>query len=104
MSIKSKIYGLKDLEKRLGKLTVGEFIATWRSSEEISQKDLSKTIGISVSNLCDIEKGRQLVSPAKAEQIAKAMGVRPQLLVRLAIEEALQEAGLKYSIDVKPAA
>jgi transcriptional regulator with XRE-family HTH domain len=104
MSTKSKTYGLKNLEKKLGKLTVGEFIATWRSAEEMNQKELGKKIGISVSNLCDIEKGRQLVSPAKAEQIAKALGVPPQLLVRLAIEEALQEAGLKYSIDVKPAA
>ncbi|MBU6154415.1 MAG: helix-turn-helix domain-containing protein [Bdellovibrionales bacterium] len=104
MNTKTKIFGLSDLEKRLGKLTVGEFIATWRNTEGMSQRDLGKKIGISVSNLCDIEKGRQLVSPAKAEQIAKALKVPPQLLVRLALEEALREAGLKYSIDVKPAA
>ena len=103
MSIR-KQKGSKDLEKRLGKMTLGEFISTWRITEELSQKELGKKIGISVSNLCDIEKGRQVVSPAKAEQIAKALGVPPQLLVRLAIEESLHEAGLKYSIEVNPAA
>ncbi len=102
MSTMSKNYGLKDLEKRLGKLTVCEFVPTWRSTKELTQKELGKRLGISIANLCDIEKGRQLVSPAKAEQIAKVLGVPPQLLVKLALEEELEDAGLKYSVDVQP--
>jgi transcriptional regulator with XRE-family HTH domain len=101
---KRRVFGLKDLEKRLGKLTVGEFLHTWRTSEELSLKEFGKRIGISVANLCDIEKGRKGVSPEKAEQIAKAAGVPPALLVRLSIEESLQAAGLKYKVEIKPAA
>ena len=101
---KSKVFGSKDLEKRLGGLGIGEFIHTWRSSEEMSLRDFGKRVGMSVANLCDIEKGRKGVSPEKAEQIAKAIGVPPALLVRLAIEESLRAAGLKYRVDVKPAA
>ena len=101
---KRKAFGLKDLEKRIGKLTVGEFLYAWRTSEEISLKEFGKLIGMSVANLCDIEKGRKGVSPEKAEQIAKATGVPPALLVRLSIEESLQAAGLKYKVEVKPAA
>ncbi len=101
---KSKAFGSKDLEKRLGALNIGEFIHTWRTSEELSLKDFGKRIGMSVANLCDIEKGRKGVSPEKAEQIAKAIGVPPALLIRLAIEENLRAAGLKYSVEVKPAA
>jgi transcriptional regulator with XRE-family HTH domain len=105
MSIeKRKAYGLKDLEKRFGKLTVGEFLRTWRTTEEMSLKDFGKQIGISVANLCDIEKGRKGVSPEKAEQIAKVLGVPPALLIRLSIEESLQSAGLKYTVEIKPAA
>jgi hypothetical protein len=59
---------------------------------------------MSVANLCDIEKGRKGVSPEKAEQIAEAIGVPPALLVRLSIEESLKAAGLKYQIEIKPAA
>ncbi len=104
MSIeKQKVYGAKDLEKRLGRLTVGEFVSTWRSAEEMSLKEFGKLVGLSVANLCDIEKGRKGVSPEKAQQFAKAMKVPPSLLIRLAIEEQLHAAGLKYSVEIKPA-
>ena|SRR5712692_889724 len=99
-----KAFALKDLEKRLSKLTVGEFLHTWRTTEEMSLKDFGKLISLSVANLCDIEKGRKGVSPEKAEQIAKAIRVPPALLVRLSIEESLEAAGLKYKVAIKPAA
>jgi transcriptional regulator with XRE-family HTH domain len=92
------------LEKRLGKLTVGEFLHTWRVSEEMSLSDFGKLVVMSVANLCDIEKARKGVSPEKAEQIAKAIGVPRALLVRLSIEESLRAAGLKYTVEIKPAA
>jgi transcriptional regulator with XRE-family HTH domain len=95
---------MKDLERRLGKLTVGEFLHTWRTSEEMSLKEFGKLIKMSVANLCDIEKGRKGVSPEKAEQIAKIIDVPPALLVRLSIEDSLQAAGLKYKVEIKPAA
>jgi transcriptional regulator with XRE-family HTH domain len=99
---KKQAYGLKYLDRRLGKLTVGEFLNTWRTSEELSLKEFGKKIGISVANLCDIEKGRKGVSPGKAEKIAKVIGVPPALLVRLAIEEELRSSGLHYKVDVTP--
>lgn len=105
MNIKAKKnFGLKDLEKRLGKLTVGEFLHTWRTTEELSLKDFGKQIGLSIANLCDIEKGRKGVSPEKAQAIAKAIGVPPAYLVSLSIEEQLSAAGLKYTVELKPAA
>jgi len=99
-----KTFGTKDLEKRLGKLTVGELIHTFRMTGELSLKEFGKLIGVSVANLCDIEKGRKGVSPKKAEQIASALGVPPALLVRLSLEKSLKAAGLKYTVEVKPAA
>jgi transcriptional regulator with XRE-family HTH domain len=99
-----KSLGPKDLDKRLGKHTVGEFIHTWRTTEEMTLKEFGRMIGLSIANLCDIEKGRKGVSPEKAEQIAQALGVPPALLVRLSIEEGLRAAGLKYKVEIKPAA
>ncbi len=69
-----------------------------------AQKRGRRCSRLSIANLCDIEKGRKGVSPEKAEQIAKAIGVPPALLVRLSIEESLQAAGLKYKVEIKPAA
>ncbi len=99
-----KKHGVKDLEKRLGTLTVGEMLRTWRVTEELSLKAFGKKIGMSVANLCDIEKGRKGVSPEKAEQIAGAIGVPAALFIRLSIQESLRAAGLKYTVEIKPAA
>lgn len=101
---KRKTYGLKDLERRLGPQTVGEFLHTWRATEGMTLKVFGGLVGLSVANLCDIEKGRKGVSAGKAEQIAKALGIPPALLVRLAIEESLQAAGLHYKVEIRPAA
>ena len=101
---KRRSFGIKDLEKRMGKLTVGEMLHSWRASEEMSLKAFGGLIGMSVPNLCDIEKGRKGVSPEKAEQIAKAIGVPPALLIRLSIEESLKAAGLNYQVEIRPAA
>jgi transcriptional regulator with XRE-family HTH domain len=101
---RQKTFGSKDLERRLGKLTVGEFLHTWRGCEEISLAEFGKLVGMSVANLCDIEKGRKGVSPEKAEQIAKTIGVPGELLIRLSIEESLRAAGLNYRVQIKPAA
>ena len=102
MSIKK--YGSKDLEKRLGRATIAEFIHTWRTSEEMTLKEFGKKIGMSVANLCDIEKGRKGVSPEKAHQIGLAIGVPPALLVKMAVEEQLSAAGLSYTVELEPAA
>ena len=83
---KRRTFGLKDLD------------------EAVNVRNQILRIGMSVANLCDIEKGRKGVSPEKAEQIAKAIGVPSALLVRLSIEESLAAAGLRYKIEVKPAA
>ena len=104
MTIDRRKFGLADLERRLGKLTVGEFLHAWRTSEEMSLKDFGKLIGLSVGNLCDIEKGRKGVSPEKAQRIAKALGLPPALLIRLSIEESLLSVGLKYRVEITPAA
>lgn len=94
---------IKTLEKRLGKMTVGGFLRSWRLTEELSQKAFAKKIKMSAANLCDIERGRKGVSPEKASQIAKILGYSPAVLIKLAIEEQLNEVGLHYEIEIKPA-
>lgn len=54
-----KLHGIKTLEKRLGKMTVGNFLRSWRLAEDLSQKVFAKQIKMSAANLCDIELGRK---------------------------------------------
>lgn len=102
--ITKKIYGLETLGKRLGPMTMADFLRSWRLSEEMSQREFAKLLKMLPANLCDIEKGRKGVSPEKAEQIAKILGYSETVLVKIALQEQLKAAGLNYRIEVKPAA
>jgi transcriptional regulator with XRE-family HTH domain len=74
-----------------------------RLSEEISQAGFAKKLRISASHLCDIEKGRKVVSPERAARFAKILGRSEPQFVRLALQELVDEAGLKMKVDVAAA-
>jgi transcriptional regulator with XRE-family HTH domain len=101
MSTKERKFGLKDLEKQYGELTLGRFICSWRKSEGMNQKEFAEKIDISPANLCDIEKGRKGVSLFKAADIAKKIGYSPTVLVQLALQEQVESSGLNYTVEVK---
>jgi transcriptional regulator with XRE-family HTH domain len=102
MSTKSK-YGRESLEKKLGVMTLAAFLSSWRESLEMTQVAFAKKIGISPANLCDIEKGRQLVSPKKAAEIAKKIGYSEAVLVELVINEQLATDGVKLRVKAEVA-
>jgi transcriptional regulator with XRE-family HTH domain len=101
MTIKAKYFGSKSLERRLGPMTIGSFLKSWRLSENLSQQEFSKLIGMSSANLCDIEKGRKGVSPRKAAEIAEAIGYSPVVLVEIALTDLLRQSNLKFDVSVK---
>jgi transcriptional regulator with XRE-family HTH domain len=76
-----RFYDIKDLEKKYGPMTVGLFLRSFRESDELSQTDYAKRLRISRANLCDIEKGRKLVSPERAAKIAKILGEDGRVVV-----------------------
>lgn len=100
MSTKEKWHNIRDLEKRFGPMTLGLFIRSFRDAEELSQAQYAKKLGLSRANLCDLEKGRKIASPQRAFQIAKKMGVSPEILIKLALQDVLREAKLKYKIEL----
>jgi transcriptional regulator with XRE-family HTH domain len=102
MSTKSK-FGKNSLDERLGVMTLASFLSSWRESEQMTQVAFAKKLGISPANLCDIEKGRQLVSPKKAAQIAKKIGYSETVLVELVINEQLAAEGLKLRVKAEVA-
>jgi transcriptional regulator with XRE-family HTH domain len=97
-------YTSKDLERRLGRRTIGAFLRSWRLGQELSQVDFSKRLGLSRANLCDIEMGRKKVSAERAAQIAKRLGYSVNVLVEMALEEELADGGLNFKVTVKPRA
>lgn len=97
----TKMSTMKFLEKLSGKsLSLGSFLESIRLGEEMSQVDFAKKIKVSRSHLCDIEKGRKLVSPSRAVEFANTLGYSPIQFVRLALQDELSKSGLKYRVQI----
>jgi transcriptional regulator with XRE-family HTH domain len=78
-----------------GPLTFGNLMEAIRLGEGLSQAEFARQLGMSRSHLCDIEKGRKSVSLTRAAQLAKTLGYSEKQFVRLALQELVDEAGLK---------
>src|SRR5271165_4522241 len=102
---KSKGSSDSDLEKRIlgDRLTFGAAVEALRVGEEMSQAAFARILGVSRQYLCDVERGRRLVSPEQAARFAKAFGHPPNVLVRLALQDAVRASGLKLKVSVEAA-
>ncbi|MDH4468795.1 MAG: helix-turn-helix transcriptional regulator [Bacteriovoracaceae bacterium] len=94
MTTKLKHYGTKEFERDYGELTFGKLLESHRLSEEVSQKDFAKFLGISASSLCDLEKGRKIPSPRRASLIAKKLKVSTKLWIKVALQDYLSKEGI----------
>ncbi len=53
------------------------------------------------SHLCDIEKGRKLVSPKLAAKYANNLGHSERQFVRLALQDQVAKAGLRFEVKIE---
>ena len=86
-----------------GPLSLGKFLQSIRLGEEMSQVEFARQLGISKSHLCDIEKGRKLVSPERAAMFAKILKYSSEQFVRLALQDQVEKAGLKFKVKIEAA-
>lgn len=102
---KSKRSSDSSLEKRIlgGTLTFGGAVEGLRMGENLSQAAFARRLGVSRQYLCDVEKGRRLVSPDQAAKFARAFGHPPNVLVQLALQDAVRASGLKLKVTVEAA-
>ena len=101
---KSKGAAMKALEKVAGgPLTLARAIESIRKGNQLSQIECAKKLGVSKSHLCDVEKGRKVVSPERAAKWARVLGYPESVLVKLAIQGELDAAGLKYKVEIEAA-
>jgi transcriptional regulator with XRE-family HTH domain len=92
------------MEKILGgPLSLGMALEGIRKGEEMSQGEFAKKIGISQQKLCDLEKGRRHVSPKRAAQFAKKLGHPVEVFVKLALQDQVNQDGLKLKVSVEAA-
>jgi len=96
-----KVRGLERISH--GPLTLGRAIESIRKSEEPSQDECARKLGVSKSHLCDVEKGWKIVSPERAAKWARALDYPESVLVRFAIQSELDAAGLNYKVEIEAA-
>src|SRR6185437_2718885 len=96
--------GFKLEKEILGEpLSFGQAVEALRIRDNLSQVSLASKLGVSRQYLCDVEKGRRLVSPAQAAKFAKTFGHPPNVLVELALQDSVKASGLKLKVTVEAA-
>lgn len=102
---KSKGSSGSSLEERIlgGPLAFGAAVEALRAGDGLSQAAFARKLRISRQYLCDVEKGRRSVSPELAARFAKAFGHPPNVLVQLALQDAVRASGLKLKVSVEAA-
>jgi DNA-binding XRE family transcriptional regulator len=88
------------LEKDLGPFTFGMFMRVARNTLELTQAEMAKKLGIARGTLCDIEKGRQLVSATLAVKVAKKAGLSPEVAVRACLQDQVNKAGIERRVEL----
>ena len=100
MSTKKK-YGTKELEKDYGAITFAKLLYTYRITAELTQSELGEKIGgLGKGIICDYENGRRIPSPAKAAEIANALGEIKSYWVQVAIQDYLRQYNLNYKVKL----
>lgn len=104
MSTKRK--AAKDAEAFLDELlggpaTFGGLLQSLRLCEESSQIEFAERLGISRSHLCDIERGRKLVSPKKAAEYAAILKNSKVLFVQTALQDQVNQVCKPYVVTLE---
>ena len=88
------------LKKDVGNLTFGMFLKSSRTSLDLTQVEMAKILKVTASVICDIEKGRQLVSPSLALKIAKKAKLSEKLAVKLCLQDQLNKVKIKMKVNI----
>jgi len=91
-------------EKIAGPYTFATFMLGIRTTLDLSQIHMAKKLGISRAALCEIEKGRTLVSPQTAVKYAKKAGFSDTLALEACLQDQLRKAKIKKRVRIIDAA
>ena len=86
-----------------GPLTLAKLLRSIREGEGMAQAEFAARLGISKQHLSHIENGRKVVSPERAARWASLLGHAESQFVRLALQDELHRAGLRYTVTVAAA-
>ena len=83
-----------------GSITLAKLLRSIRQGEAMTQSEFADSLGVSKQHLSHIENGRKVVSPERAARWASLLGYAESQFVRLALQDSLRRAGLRYTVTV----
>lgn len=104
MTTKNKVSAKKAIRKITGPISFGEMLNSFRLSNEYTQVAMAKILGISKQELCNIEKGRKIVSVERAKNFAEALKMPSKVFAKYALQDQLTLAGIAGIVEIKEAA
>lgn len=84
-------------------MTFGGLVHSLRLSDEITQVELAKRMGVSKQFLSDVEHNRKDVGIAFAKKVSEALGYSLEPLIELLIRDQLRRQHLDYIVELKHA-
>ena len=86
-----------------GPLTLAKLLRSIREGEGVTQSVFADRLGVSKQHLSHVENARKVVSPERAARWAVVLGYAESQFVRLALQDELRRAGLRYTVTVDAA-
>jgi DNA-binding XRE family transcriptional regulator len=68
------VFETKEYKEFKKNVKPGDYVRIYRQSQEFTQTDLGKKVGMTRAYICDIEKGRRPISKVMAKKMAELFG------------------------------
>ncbi len=88
------------LDEEVGPLSFALFMRVARTTLGITQEQLGKKLNISRASVCDIEKGRHLVSTELALKVARKAGLPEKMALQSCLQDQVRKTGFEAKVLV----
>ena len=95
-----KKVGTKELAEKLGVMTFGKALEAQRLAEDMTLKEFSSLLGISIASLADLESSRRIPSPLRAVMIAQKIDEPEAYWVQLCLQDKLREEKIDLKVKI----
>ena len=100
MSTKNRVRAKDAIKNLTGHISFGEMLLTIRNSRDLTQVEMAEILDISKQDLCNIEKGRKIVSVERAVGFATSFDMPPKVFAKYALQDQLTKAGIDGLVEI----
>ena len=90
------------LASTVAETTFGGLVRAMRETDEITQAELARRLGVSRQFLNAVELGRSQVGLDFAKRVADALGYSPEPFAEILIREQVKKAGIQCEVLLRP--